>query len=40
MRNAGSGLAVLHGWRFYPERRGADPERLRETEFTRLEGSE
>jgi hypothetical protein len=33
LRNAGSGLAVLHGWRFYPDdMRGT--ERPREADFT------
>ena len=35
LRNVGSGIAVLHGWRFYPERRTqTDPPEL--DDFTRL----
>jgi hypothetical protein len=31
LRNAGSGIAVLHGWHFYPERIGAsDPADIRD----------
>jgi len=26
LRNVGSGIAVLHGWHFYPERRSSDQE--------------
>jgi hypothetical protein len=37
LRNAGSGIAVLHGWRFYPERQfGADMQPTPVDEFTRL----
>ncbi len=37
LRNVGSGIAVLHGWRFYPERQfGADTEPTPVDEFTRL----
>jgi hypothetical protein len=37
VRNAGAGVALLHGWRFYPERlRGADVERPDFGSFTRL----
>ena len=35
VRNAGSGIAVLHGWRFYPERQRLD-EHAPPEEFTRL----
>jgi hypothetical protein len=36
LRNAGSGIAVLHGWHVFPEqRRGADPH-LEPEEYTRL----
>jgi hypothetical protein len=35
VRNAGSGIAVLHGWRFYPER-NADRQRPDETGFRPL----
>ena len=37
LRNVGSGIAVLHGWRFYPERRlGPDMQPTPLGEFTRL----
>jgi len=37
LRNVGSGIAVLHGWRFYPERQlGADMQPTPIDEFTRL----
>jgi hypothetical protein len=37
VRNAGAGVALLHGWRFYPERLlGADVERPDFGSFTRL----
>jgi hypothetical protein len=36
LRNAGTGIAVLHGWRFYPERRLADSEPPALEEFSRL----
>jgi hypothetical protein len=35
LRNVGSGIAVLHGWRLYPERR-LDPEHPAPEDFTRL----
>jgi hypothetical protein len=35
LRNAGSGIAVLHGWRFYPDRR-IDLPRPEVDSFTRL----
>jgi hypothetical protein len=34
LRNAGSGIAVLHGWYFYPERVTADPPKS--ADFRRL----
>jgi hypothetical protein len=34
LRNAGNGIAVLHGWRFYPDRR-RDPEHAPLAEFER-----
>ncbi len=37
VRNAGAGVALLHGWRFFPERLlGADVERPDLESFTRL----
>jgi hypothetical protein len=37
VRNAGAGVALLHGWRFYPERLlGADVDRPDFGSFTRL----
>jgi hypothetical protein len=37
LRNVGSGIAVLHGWRFWPERQmGADAEAPELDEFNRL----
>lgn len=37
LRNAGAGVALLHGWRFYPERLlGTDQERPALDSFTRL----
>jgi hypothetical protein len=37
LRNAGTGIAVLHGWHFYPERlTGAASEHAPLDEFTRL----
>jgi hypothetical protein len=36
IRNAGSGIAVLHGWHFYPERRAGSDDHLEPEEFTRL----
>lgn len=37
LRNVGTGIAVLHGWHFYPERRlGADMTPTPVDEFTRL----
>jgi hypothetical protein len=36
MRNAGSGIAVLHGWRFWPERRSSGDELPAPEDFTRL----
>lgn len=37
LRNVGSGIAVLHGWHFYPERRlGADTQPTPLGELTRL----
>ncbi len=37
LRNVGSGIAVLHGWRFYPERQlGSDMQPTPLDEFTRL----
>ncbi len=36
VRNVGSGIAVLHGWRFYPERRTQDVEHPPVDSFTRL----
>jgi hypothetical protein len=36
LRNAGSGVAVLHGWRFWPERRLGRDEPLPPEQFTRL----
>jgi hypothetical protein len=37
VRNAGAGVALLHGWRFFPERLlGADVERPDTESFTRL----
>jgi hypothetical protein len=35
LRNVGNGIAVLHGWRLYPERR-MDPEHSAPGDFTRL----
>jgi hypothetical protein len=35
LRNAGSGIAVLHGWYFYPERQGAT-DHAKTDEFRRL----
>jgi hypothetical protein len=36
LRNAGSGIAVLHGWRFYPERLLSDDEHAPVDDFRRL----
>jgi hypothetical protein len=36
VRNAGSGIAVLHGWHLYPERRAGADEHLQPEDFTRL----
>jgi hypothetical protein len=36
LRNAGTGIAVLHGWRFYPERRVGDGAPPTPEDFTRL----
>jgi hypothetical protein len=36
LRNVGAGIAVLHGWRFYPERRRAEREHAPLDEFRRL----
>ena len=37
LRNVGNGIAVLHGWRFWPERQmGADAEAPQLDEFNRL----
>src|SRR2546428_3710408 len=37
LRNVGTGIAVLHGWRFYPERRmSGDDTHAPLEEFTRL----
>jgi hypothetical protein len=36
LRNVGSGIAVLHGWRFYPERILGQGEHAPLDEFTRL----
>jgi hypothetical protein len=36
LRNVGSGIAVLHGWRLYPERRLGDTPHAEPEEFTRL----
>jgi hypothetical protein len=36
VRNAGTGIAVLHGWRFYPERRAGDSDPPPLGEFSRL----
>src|SRR5438445_3718747 len=36
VRNAGAGIAVLHGWCFYPERRLSDFPHADPDEFTRL----
>jgi hypothetical protein len=36
LRNAGAGIAVLHSWRFYPERRPADNEPPALDGFNRL----
>jgi hypothetical protein len=37
LRNVGNGIAVLHGWRFWPERQmGADAEAPKLDEFNRL----
>jgi hypothetical protein len=36
LRNVGAGLAVLHGWRFYPERRLSDAAAAPPEEFQRL----
>jgi hypothetical protein len=36
LRNVGTGLAVLHGWRFYPEWRGSEADHTAPEEFTRL----
>jgi hypothetical protein len=36
VRNAGSGIAVLHGWSFYPARQPGDSTHRPPEEFTRL----
>jgi hypothetical protein len=36
LRNAGSGIAVLHGWMLYPERRYSDTPHAELREFRRL----
>jgi hypothetical protein len=36
VRNAGSGIAVLHGWRFYPRARLGESEHAPPEDFTRL----
>jgi hypothetical protein len=36
VRNAGSGIAVLHGWSFYPARQPGDSPHRPPEEFTRL----
>ena len=36
LRNVGSGIAVLHGWSFYPELQRGSSEHREPTEFTRL----
>ena len=36
LRNAGTGIAVLHGWHLFPERRLGADEHLQPEEFTRL----
>jgi hypothetical protein len=36
VRNAGSGIAVLHGWSFYPSRQLGDTPHRAPEEFTRL----
>jgi hypothetical protein len=36
IRNAGSGIAVLHGWHFYPERLTGRDDHPQPEEFTRL----
>jgi hypothetical protein len=36
LRNVGTGIAVLHGWRFYPERRVGNDEHAPLDEFRRL----
>jgi hypothetical protein len=36
LRNVGTGIAVLHGWRFYPERRLSEDGSEQLEEFTRL----
>jgi hypothetical protein len=36
LRNVGSGIAVLHGWRFYPERQVSDRPHAPLDEFVRL----
>jgi hypothetical protein len=36
VRNAGSGIAVLHGWSFYPEQQHGDAPHRRLGEFNRL----
>ena len=36
LRNVGTGIAVLHGWHFYPERHRSDETRTAVDDFTRL----
>ena len=36
LRNVGNGIAVLHGWRLYPERRLSEHSHAEPDEFTRL----
>jgi hypothetical protein len=36
LRNVGTGIAVLHGWHFYPERHRSDATRAPLEDFTRL----
>ncbi len=36
LRNAGQGIAVLHGWHLYPEQRTGGDDHLLPDEFTRL----
>jgi hypothetical protein len=36
LRNVGSGIAVLHGWRFYPQRLVSSRDQPSPEEFTRL----